>query len=113
MSDVINELILRVRGRPNVTSVVVTHDMNTARKVADRVIMLYPLFRLQPDEPQVVFDGTAEELDRCHDPRIRQFVEGRAGARLMELREEQARARAANGDAAADDDEPDDTEAGE
>jgi phospholipid/cholesterol/gamma-HCH transport system ATP-binding protein len=113
MSDVINELILRVRGRPNVTSVVVTHDMNTARKVADRVIMLYPLFRLRAGEPQVVFDGTAEELDHCQDPRIRQFVEGRAGARLMELREEQARAEAASGNGASDDHEPDDPEAGE
>jgi phospholipid/cholesterol/gamma-HCH transport system ATP-binding protein len=94
MSDVINELILRVQRRPNVTSVVVTHDMHTARKVADRVIMLYPLFRLRPDEPQIVFDGTPAELDRSTDPRIRQFVEGRAGARLMELREEQARLEA-------------------
>lgn len=94
MSDVINELILRVRQRPNVTSVVVTHDMQTARKVGDRVIMLYPLFRLRPGEPQVVFDGTPAELDRSTDPRIRQFVEGRAGGRLMELREEQALAEA-------------------
>ena len=100
MTDVINELILKVCRRPNVTSVVVTHDMNTARKVADRVIMLYPLFRLKPGEPQIVFDGTVDDLDRSHDPRIRQFVEGRAGGRLMELREEQAR-EAAN-DAAAD-----------
>jgi phospholipid/cholesterol/gamma-HCH transport system ATP-binding protein len=90
MTDVINELILRVRLRPNVASVVVTHDMNTARKVADRVVMLYPLFRLRPDQPQIVFDGTPAELDRSTDPRISQFVEGRAGARLMELREEQA-----------------------
>ena len=96
MTDVINELILRVRLRPAVTSVVVTHDMQTARKVADRVIMLYPLFRLRPGESQIVFDGTPDELDRSTDPRIRQFVEGRAGARLMELREEQARADAAS-----------------
>ena len=96
MTDVINELILRVRLRPAVTSVVVTHDMQTARKVADRVIMLYPLFRLRPDESQIVFDGTPDELDRSTDPRIRQFVGGRAGARLMELREEQARADAAS-----------------
>jgi len=94
MSAVINELILRVRQRPHVTSVVVTHDMHTARKVAHRVIMLYPLFRLQPGESQVVFDGTPAELDRSTDPRIRQFVEGRAGGRLMELREEQALAEA-------------------
>jgi phospholipid/cholesterol/gamma-HCH transport system ATP-binding protein len=94
MTDVINELMLRVR-RPTVTSVVVTHDMNTARKVGDRIIMLYPLFRLRPDEPQIVFDGTPAELDRCKDSRIRQFIEGRAGTRLMELREEQARIDAA------------------
>ncbi len=93
MTDIINELMLRVR-RPNVTSVVVTHDMHTARKVGDRVIMLYPLFRLRPGEPQIVFEGTPAELDRCSDPRIRQFVEGKAGTRLMELREEQARADA-------------------
>ncbi|MFM8494757.1 MAG: ABC transporter ATP-binding protein [Planctomycetia bacterium] len=90
MSDVINELILKVRARDGVTSVVVTHDMHTARKVADRIIMLYPLFRLSADEPQIVFDGTPADLERSRDPRVRQFVEGRAGARLTELREEQA-----------------------
>lgn len=90
MSDVINELILKVRARDGVTSVVVTHDMHTARKVADRIIMLYPLFRLSADEPQIVFDGTPADLDASRDPRVRQFVEGRAGARLTELAEEQA-----------------------
>ena len=92
MSDVINELILRVRARDGVTSVVVTHDLNTARKVADRIIMLYPVFRLIPGESQIVFDGTPAELDRSRDPRISQFVEGRAGTRLTELQDEQARA---------------------
>ena len=89
MTDVINELILRVKERPRVTSVVVTHDMNTARKVADRIIMLYPLFRLGLDESQIVFSGTPADLDRSRDPRIRQFVEGRAGNRLTELQDEQ------------------------
>ena len=92
MSDVINELILRVSHRGGVTSVVVTHDMQTARKVADRIIMLYPLLRLAPTDSQIVFEGTPAELDRCRDPRIRQFVEGRAGNRLTELRDEQDRA---------------------
>ena len=46
------------------TSIVVTHDMHTARKVADRVVMLYPLSRLEADEPQIIFDGPPEELDR-------------------------------------------------
>ena len=90
MTDVINELILRVRKRPRVTSVVVTHDLNTARKLADWIIMLYPLFRLGADEPQVVFAGTQDDLDRSSDPRIRQFVEGRAGSRLTELADEQS-----------------------
>ena len=94
MSDVINELILRVRQRPRTTSVVVTHDMRTAHKVADRIVMLYPLPRLQPDESQIIFSGTPAELDHSTDPRVRQFVEGRAGQRLDELREEQARAAA-------------------
>jgi len=90
MSDVINQLILRVRERPRVTSVVVTHDMNTARTVADRIIMLYPLARLAPDDSQIVFSGTLDDLDRTTDPRIRQFVEGRAGNRLTELQDEQS-----------------------
>ena len=89
MSDVINELILKARVRPRVSSVVVTHDMHTARKVADRIVMLYPLFRLKPGEPQIVFTGTPAELDACREPRIRQFVEGRAGSRLTELQAEQ------------------------
>lgn len=87
MSDVVNELILKVRARPDVTSVVVTHDMQTARKVADRIIMLYPLLRLAADEPQIVFSGTPADLDRSSDPRVRQFVEGNAGNRLMEMQE--------------------------
>ena len=92
MSDVVAELMLKVRSRPSVTSIVVTHDMRTARKVADRIIMLYPLSRLGPDEPQIVFEGRPADLDRATDPRVRQFVEGHAGKRLMELRDEQRRA---------------------
>src|SRR5688500_16143152 len=62
MSDVINELILRTRREHPVTSIVVTHDMNTVRKVADRVVMLYPLSRLEPHEPQVLYDGPPDNL---------------------------------------------------
>jgi len=85
MSDVINELILQARRRRPVTSVVVTHDMKTVTKVADRVVMLYPLARLKAGEPQVIFDGTPDELASCADPRVRQFVEGEARERLNEL----------------------------
>ena len=85
MGDVINELILRSRRRNPVTSVLVTHDMRTARKVADRIAMVYPLSRLDPDEPQIIFDGTPAEIDEADDPRVSQFVKGEAGERLMEM----------------------------
>jgi len=87
MSDVINELIQRTRQHYPVTSVVVTHDMNTARKVADRVLMLYPLTRLEENESQVIFEGTPHELDASTDRRVSQFIRGEAGERLMEMRE--------------------------
>lgn len=90
MSDVINELIMRTRRRYPVTSIVITHDMHTARKVSDRIIMVYPVARLQPDEPQMIFDGTPSELEQVRDRRVRQFVSGEAGERLMELRQEQS-----------------------
>jgi phospholipid/cholesterol/gamma-HCH transport system ATP-binding protein len=92
MSDVINELIMSTRRTHLVTSVVVTHDMRTARKVADRIVMLFPLSRLAPDEPQVIYDGPPSDVDNCRDRRVSQFIHGEAGERLMELRE----ARSAN-----------------
>lgn len=78
MTDVINELILQTRERRPVTSIVVTHEMRTVHKVADRVVMFYPLVRLPPDEGQILFDGRPEELARFPDPRVRQFIEGEA-----------------------------------
>lgn len=88
MSDVINELILSTRRAHPVTSIVVTHDMQTTRKVADRVVMLYPISRLGSDEPQILFDGPPSQLDRCADRRVTQFVRGEAGERLMEMRQQ-------------------------
>lgn len=85
MTDIINELILRTSERQPVTSIVVTHEMSTVRKVADRVVMLYPLSRLRPDEPQIVFVGTAAEAFSTSDPRVSQFVHGQARERLQEL----------------------------
>lgn len=85
MSDVINELILRTSKRGDVTSVVVTHDMKSALKVADRVVMLYPRSRLGPEESQVLYDGPPSEIEAAKDPRVTQFVQGQARDRLMEL----------------------------
>jgi phospholipid/cholesterol/gamma-HCH transport system ATP-binding protein len=84
MTDVINELILQTRRQRPVTSVVVTHEMRTVKKVADRVVMLYPLARLAQGEKQVLFDGTPQELVSCPEPRVRQFVEGEARDRLQD-----------------------------
>jgi phospholipid/cholesterol/gamma-HCH transport system ATP-binding protein len=79
MTDVINELILQTREKRPVTSIIVTHEMRTVRKVADRVVMFYPLAKLADGERQVVFDGPPDQLAEATDPRVRQFVEGRAG----------------------------------
>jgi phospholipid/cholesterol/gamma-HCH transport system ATP-binding protein len=84
MTDVINELILQTRRQHPVTSVVVTHELRTMRKVSDRVVMLHPLGRLSAGESQILFDGTPEELMNCPEPRVRQFVEGEARDRLQE-----------------------------
>ena len=67
------------------TGVVVTHDMKTVQKVADRVIMLYPISLLEPGESQILYDGPPEGLEESHDLRVRQFVRGEAGERLREL----------------------------
>jgi phospholipid/cholesterol/gamma-HCH transport system ATP-binding protein len=85
MSDVINELILQTRRQHPMTSIVVTHDMKTAQKVADRIVMLYPLSRLGSDKQQILFDSSPGELESCQDMRVRQFVEGEARERLVEL----------------------------
>ena len=89
VSDVINELIMRTREHRPVTSILVTHDMRSALKVADRIVMMYPLSRLQTDQSQIIFDGTPEEIEKVQDRRVSQFVRGEAGERLMEMRGEE------------------------
>lgn len=64
----LDQLINRLRDTMGMTSVVVTHVMESVRRIADRVVML--------DAGQVILDGTLEELDRSDDPRIQQFRTG-------------------------------------
>jgi len=85
MTDVINELILQTQKSSNKTGVVVTHEMKTVQKVADRVVMFYPLARIGRDESQILYDGPPEGLESSPDPRVRQFVRGEAGERLREM----------------------------
>jgi phospholipid/cholesterol/gamma-HCH transport system ATP-binding protein len=75
-SDVINELILKLKREMNVTSIVVTHDMHSAFKVADRIVML--------NEGKIIFDGTAQQIRQSKNPFIRSFVQGEASAKDLE-----------------------------
>ncbi len=68
MADVIGQLIRGLQRRLNVTSIVVTHDLTSAYKVADRMAML--------DGGRIVFEGTPDEVRATRDPLVRQFVEG-------------------------------------
>lgn len=77
MSGVIDDLVLQTRRQRPLTSLIVTHDMSTVLKVADRVIMFYPLVRLPPGERQILFDGTVAALFESTDARVQQFVKGR------------------------------------
>ena len=85
MSDVINQLIIRTRQARPVTSVVVTHDMHSALKIADRIVMFYPRARLEEGDSQILYDGSPEDIEDADDPRVRQFVRGEAGDRLAEM----------------------------
>jgi phospholipid/cholesterol/gamma-HCH transport system ATP-binding protein len=69
-SAVIDELMVRMRERLGVTSVVVTHDMRTAYTVGSRIAMLY--------DGRVRQVGEVDEIRHTDDPVVRQFVEGRA-----------------------------------
>ncbi|MDR0336373.1 MAG: ABC transporter ATP-binding protein [Planctomycetaceae bacterium] len=74
MSNVINELMIETQERYNVTSIMVTHDMKSAYKVAGRVLMLYPTTKLEESEPQIIFNGTIDELKKSTDQRVQQFL---------------------------------------
>ena len=74
MSSLINELMVNVRRQHNVTGIMVTHDLRSARTVADRIIMLVPLAKLEADEPQIVFDGTPREFYSSPNLRVRRFI---------------------------------------
>jgi len=67
--SMIDDLVLRLKEDLHATSIVVTHDMASARRVGDRIALLR--------EGRVAWLGTPEEITRTEDPAIRAFVEGR------------------------------------
>lgn len=65
---VINELIVDVNKKLGVTSIAVTHDMSSAYKIADRIVMLH--------QGKIVFDGSPDDTRTTSDPTVRQFING-------------------------------------
>ena len=68
VADSIDQLIVRVRDRLNVTSVVVTHDMRSARRVGQRIVMLH--------QGKIYIEGTPEQIFSSSDPIVHRFVNG-------------------------------------
>ena len=68
VSGVIDQLIMDFSSKLGITSVVVTHDMNSAFKIADQIVMLY--------KGIAIAQGTAEEIKNSDDPRVLQFIHG-------------------------------------
>jgi len=66
MSDHLGNLMLRLKNQLRLTSVVVTHDLDLMRKVADHVVFLY--------EGSAIFFGPIGELDHADHPHIREFL---------------------------------------
>ena len=70
----IDELIDSVRHGRGVTGIIVTHDLRTVQRVADRVVMLYPRSKLDDTDSQIIFDGTLEKLTENTDPRVQEYI---------------------------------------
>lgn len=70
MADAINDLIVSMREKLNVTSVTITHDMHSAYKISDRIAMLY--------EGKIIETGTPDEIRATTNPIVRQFITGSA-----------------------------------
>jgi len=69
-ADLINDLIIDLTQKLDVTSIAVTHDMTAAYKVASRIFMLY--------EGKIEFDGTPDEIRASDKATVQQFITGRA-----------------------------------
>jgi len=70
MADVINDLIIESAKDLGATTLTITHDMASARKIADKIAMLY--------QGKIIWYGTVKELDKTDNPYVRQFIEGSA-----------------------------------
>jgi len=76
MADAINDLIVDLNSKLNVTSIVVTHDMVSAYKIADRIAMLY--------KGRIIAIGRSDEIKNTKDPVVKQFVTGASKGPITE-----------------------------
>jgi phospholipid/cholesterol/gamma-HCH transport system ATP-binding protein len=79
-ADSINELIISLHDKLKVTSIVVTHDMKSAYKVADRIAMMY--------QGKIIAEGAPEEIQNTDHPVVHQFINGLAKGPITETLEQ-------------------------
>ncbi|MBF0247599.1 MAG: ABC transporter ATP-binding protein [Alphaproteobacteria bacterium] len=70
MADVINDLIVKVTREVGATALSITHDMASARKIANRIAMLY--------QGKIIWQGPVADIDKADNPYVDQFIHGRA-----------------------------------
>jgi len=70
MSDIINNLIIKSSKSVGATTITITHDIASARKIADKIALLY--------RGKIIWHGTVREMDDTDDPFVNQFIHGRA-----------------------------------
>ncbi len=70
MGDIINDLIVRCVKEAKASALTITHDMASARKIGDRIAMLY--------QGKIIWSGAAAEIEQSHSPHVDQFIHGRA-----------------------------------
>jgi phospholipid/cholesterol/gamma-HCH transport system ATP-binding protein len=75
-ADAINDLIINMHDKLKVTSIVVTHDMRSAYKVADKIAMLY--------QGKIIDEGSSREIANSRNPIVHQFVNGLASGPITE-----------------------------
>jgi len=76
MADAINDLIRSLQKKLAITSVAVTHDMRSAYKIGDRIAMLH--------DGKIIYEGTPNEIQKCEDPMVCQFIAGSASGPLTD-----------------------------
>ena len=70
MADAINDLMIEMRQKLNVTSIAITHDMKSAYKIADRITMLF--------NGKIIEVGSPEEIKNSSSPIVQQFIQGKS-----------------------------------